>query len=180
MRALVPDLILESVFAINLDELKRRKIKGLLIDIDNTLVPWGQPNMEAAFVTWVKKAKNEGFQVCLVSNARPERTRSFAELLDIPAVGQAMKPLARAFRKGMALLGLEPGQVAVIGDQLFTDVFGGNRLGLYTILINPLSTTELGATKFMRKMERKALARMVKRGMLSAESIRLREGGRRR
>ena len=176
MKALIPDAILESVFTIDLDELQKRNIQGLLIDIDNTLVPWGQPHMEEAFVNWVQQAKDRGFRVCLVSNAREERARSFADLLDIPAVGQALKPLGRAFRRGMDLLDLGPGRVAVIGDQLFTDVFGGNRLGLYTILINPLSTTELGSTKVMRKLERKALTRMVKRGLISAESMQVRRG----
>lgn len=176
MKLLIPDAILESVFMINLDELKKLNIKGLLIDIDNTLVPWGQPKMEEAFVHWIQHAKEQSFKVCLVSNARELRTRSFAELLDIPAVGQALKPLNRAFRRGMKLLGLSPGEVAVIGDQIFTDVFGGNRLGLYTILINPLSATELGATKIMRNLERRALKRMVERGHITEDLMQVRQG----
>ena len=176
MKLLIPDAILESVFTIDLAKLKRRQLKGLLVDIDNTIVPWGQPHIEEAFVHWVQHAKEQGFKVCLVSNAKRQRTQVFADLLDIPAVGQALKPLNRAFRRGMKLLNLSPTEVAVIGDQLFTDVFGGNRLGLYTILINPLSTTELGATKIMRQLERKAFAKMVERGHIKAESMRIRQG----
>lgn len=175
MKLLIPDAILESVFTINLDELKKRNIKGLLIDIDNTLVPWGQPQIEEAFVHWIQHAKEQGFKVCLVSNAREHRTRKFAKLLDIPAVGQALKPLSRAFRRGMKLISLSPDEVAVIGDQIFTDVLGGNRLGLYTILINPLSTTELGATKIMRNLERRALKKMVERGHVTLESVQVRQ-----
>ncbi len=176
MKKFVPDLICESVFAVDLDKLKERQISGLLVDIDNTLVPWGEPQMEEAFVDWVKRALQEGFQICLVSNAKHDRAQSFADLLGIPAVGMALKPLGRAFRRGMALLGLAPNQVAVIGDQLFTDVFGGNRLGLYTILINPLSTNELDTTKLMRRIERSLLEKMVKRGMISRKHVQVRQG----
>lgn len=176
MKLLIPDAILDSVFAINLAELKQRGISGLLIDIDNTLVPWGQAEMEQAFVDWVQKAKDQGFKVCLVSNAVPQRTESFAQLLDIPAVGRAMKPLSRAFRRGMKLLGLGPKEVAVVGDQLFTDVLGGNRLGLFTILINPLSTTELGATKIMRRLERRTLRKLAESGQISKKLLKLRQG----
>ncbi|HBG01552.1 MAG TPA: YqeG family HAD IIIA-type phosphatase [Firmicutes bacterium] len=177
MKMLVPDAICESVFAIELDKLKSLGISGLLIDIDNTLVPWGEPKMQEAFVAWVKRAKQEGFRLCLVSNAIQERAQSFATLLGIPAVGRALKPLGRAFRRGAVALGLSPKEVAVVGDQLFTDVFGGNRLGIYTILINPLSERELGTTRLVRKMERKVLEKMVKQGHVSVESLQIRRGG---
>ncbi|HBN96369.1 MAG TPA: YqeG family HAD IIIA-type phosphatase, partial [Firmicutes bacterium] len=112
MKKLIPDVICESVFAIDLDKLKKRDISGLLVDIDNTLVPWGEPEMEGAFVAWVKEVKQKGFKVCLVSNAKKPRAENFATLLDIPAVGLALKPLGRAFRRGMALLNLGPREVA--------------------------------------------------------------------
>jgi len=175
MKKLIPDLICESVFAIDLDELRGRKISGLLVDIDNTLVPWGEPEMEEAFVDWVQSAKNKGFKVCLVSNAKKPRAEGFATLLDIPAVGMALKPLGRAFKRGMSLLNLGPREVAVVGDQLFTDVFGGNRLGIYTILINPLSRNELDSTKVMRRIEQRVLDKMVKKGQLSPKHARIRQ-----
>jgi HAD superfamily phosphatase (TIGR01668 family) len=176
MRKLIPDLICASVFDIDFGDLKKRKISGLLVDIDNTLVPWGEPEMEEAFIHWVRKAQKEGFAICLVSNAKRPRAQSFADLLGIPAVGLALKPLGRAFRKGMALLNLKPHEVAVVGDQLFTDVFGGNRLGIYTILINPISRNELDSTKMMRKLERRMLERMVRRGDISPQLAQIRQG----
>ena len=63
MKKLVPDVICESVFAIDLDKLKKKRILGLLVDIDNTLVPWGKPEIEEAFVAWVKRVKEEGFKI---------------------------------------------------------------------------------------------------------------------
>ena len=176
MKKFVPDLICQSVFTIDLDKLKERQISGLLVDIDNTLVPWGEPEMEEAFVAWVRQAQHRGFKICLVSNAKQNRAQSFAALLGIPAVGMALKPLGRAFRKGMVLLVLEPQQVAVIGDQLFTDVFGGNRLGLYTVLINPLSKNELESTKLMRRIEHWILEKMVRRGEISRKHVQIRQG----
>ncbi len=177
MKKLIPDAICESVFAIDLDKLKSLGIAGLLVDIDNTLVPWGESEMEEAFVAWVKRVQQEGLKICLVSNAKKDRAQSFATLLDIPAVGLALKPLRRAFRKGMALLNLAPHEVAVVGDQLFTDVLGGNRLGLHTILINPLSNKELDSTKMVRKIEHRLLEIMVRRGKISARQARMRRGG---
>ena len=177
MKLLIPDVILESVFDIDLGNLKKRGISGLLVDIDNTLVPWGEPEMEEAFVAWVRRAKNAGFKFCLVSNATEDRAQSFAALLGIPAVGRALKPLGRAFRRGLAALDLSAKEVAVVGDQLFTDVFGGNRLGMYTILINPLSTHEFGTTKIVRKLEKKTLESMVRRGEVSIESMQIRRNG---
>lgn len=176
MKFFVPDAIYPSVRDIDLKDLQRRGIAGLLIDIDNTIVPWGNPQMDQDFIRWISLAKEEGFRICLVSNALPERVQSFAELLGIPAVGRAMKPLGRAFRRGIDLLGLRRGQVAVVGDQLFTDVLGGNRMGLYTILVNPLSTAELGSTQIMRRLERKVLRMLARRGLVDKALIRMRLG----
>ena len=102
MKKFVPDLICESVFAVDLDKLKERQISGLLVDIDNTLVPWGEPQMEEAFVDWVKRALQEGFQICLVSNAKHDRAQSFADLL-YSGSRHGFKAAGRAFRRGMAL-----------------------------------------------------------------------------
>ncbi|HHW73441.1 MAG TPA: YqeG family HAD IIIA-type phosphatase [Firmicutes bacterium] len=176
MKLFVPDAVVPSVVDLDLADLKRRGIAGLLIDIDNTLVPWGNPQMDERLAEWIGRAKAAGFKICLVSNALPERSAAFAQLLDIPAVGRAMKPLSRAFRRGMDRLGLPRKQVAVVGDQLFTDVFGGNRLGLFTILVNPLSTEELGTTKVMRRLERRVLRSLARRGLINADSIKMRLG----
>ena len=175
MKILKPDLILENVFAIDLRALRARNISGLLLDIDNTLVRWKQPRMEKEFIRWIKLIQENDFKLCLVSNAMEKRVSYFAELLDIPAVGQAWKPFNSAFLRGLDLLHLEASQAAVVGDQLFTDIFGGNRLGLYTILINPLSEREFFGTKIMRKLERFVLAKMVKKGRISPEFLRIRQ-----
>lgn len=167
MRRFVPDEVLPSVLDIDLAELKRRQIRGLLIDIDNTIVRWGEWQMEPAFAQWIQEARKSGFKICLLSNAMPHRVNSFARELNVPGVSKAMKPLGRAFRRALQVVGLTAREVAVIGDQLFTDVYGGNRLGLYTILVSPLSTRELRTTRFMRRLERRFFRSMVKRGLVN-------------
>ncbi len=176
MDILLPDLVLESVFDIDLKALTRRGIAGILIDIDNTLVHWEESWMKQEFIDWIKLAEKD-FKLCLVSNSLGQRAQSFAELLGIPAVGRALKPLNRAFLQAMALVGLEPVETAVIGDQLFTDILGGNRLNLYTILVNPLSSREFVTTRFVRRLERLVLRRLVRRNKLAAHILKIRQGG---
>lgn len=178
MRLLQPDLILESVFAIDFNLLQTRGIKGLLIDLDNTIVPWEDSHMGEEFYRWVQEVKNKGFLLCLVTNALENRTTYFAEHLDIPAVGRAWKPLNRAFTRGLQELQLPPEQVGVVGDQMFTDVLGGNRLGLFTILVNPLSTQELRTTKLVRKFENLVLKKLVQQGKLTKQELKIRGGER--
>lgn len=177
MRLLKPDLILKSVLEIDLEKLKKRGIRGLLIDIDNTLIPWEQSLINEELSGWARRASREGLRLCLISNAFEQRVQTVAASLDISAVGQAWKPLNRAFLRGLDLLEAPPGQVAVVGDQLFTDVFGGNRLGMFTILINPLSKREFFTTKLVRSLERRVLQLMVKRGVICAEALQTRWGG---
>ncbi|NLJ75217.1 MAG: YqeG family HAD IIIA-type phosphatase [Firmicutes bacterium] len=176
MRLLVPDQVLGSVLDIDFEYLKEKNLLGLLVDIDNTLVRWEKSSIDPKFVQWVGEAKDEGFRVCLVSNALEKRVQFFAELLHIPAVARAWKPSQRAFLRGIHKLEMDKEQIAVVGDQLFTDVFGGNRLGLYTILINPLSSQELKTTKFMRKLEKRMIERMVRQGFLDPTAIQIRNG----
>lgn len=167
MRILSPDQLLNKVTDIDLADLKAQGIKGLLIDLDNTLVRWDSQELAEEFSEWLTKARSEGFKMCLVSNGVPRRVRHFASLMDIPAVIPAFKPLSAAFRKAIKKLELSPKEVAMIGDQVFTDVLGGNRLGIHTILIKPLSTKELKSTRLVRKLERRVLNRLVKKGYIS-------------
>lgn len=166
LRLLTPDAVSESLFAVDLDDLAARGIRGLIVDLDNTLIAYGSKTPTEEARQWVQKALDKGFKICLTSNARSGRVRFFARAFNIPGIANAAKPMRRAFRRAMRMMGTKPSETAVIGDQVFTDVLGGNRMNVHTILVNPLSTTELGATRVMRRLERKALQRMLERGML--------------
>lgn len=174
LHLLTPDVVSPSLFELSLDDLRSQGVHGLLVDLDNTLIPYKHSAVTPEAQTWVKEALGRGFGVCIASNARTARVRHFAEALGIPGIPNSAKPVGRPFRKGMRLLQTTPEQTAIIGDQLFTDVLGGNRLGLRTILVNPLSDVDLGATKVMRRLERRTWQRLLERGLLSEQDWRIR------
>ncbi|MGB4516349.1 MAG: YqeG family HAD IIIA-type phosphatase [Dethiobacteria bacterium] len=153
MRLLYPHQHLNSMYELNTDELRSLGIRGIIADMDNTLVPWNDRAVYPRLASWLARLKEEGFRLCIVSNNSRERGGQLALDLGIPAVWHAVKPRRRAFRKALQIMELTAGETAVIGDQIFTDVLGGNRLGLYTILVTPISDQEFFWTRFMRKLE---------------------------
>ena len=163
---LYPRLYLESIYYINGSNLWQLGIRGLIFDLDNTIVPWKAKNFSPQMTSWLLAMKAQGFKLSVVSNARSKRVSSLLEPLGIPAIALAGKPARRAFLLAMAAMETKTMETAVIGDQLFTDILGGNRLGLFTILVNPLSTKEFLGTKLMRNIERvflkKVFLRMAK------------------
>jgi len=159
---LTPDLYVESVLALNLEKLKERNIKGLIIDIDNTLVSWEIKYASEKTKEWLLNLEKEGFKVCLVSNNTEDRVVTFNEKLKLPAIHRASKPRTGAFRKAMKTLGTNVENTAVIGDQIFTDVLGGNRMKLFTVLVVPLEGREFWWTTFVRKIERHVLKVVLK------------------
>ena len=154
IRKLTPDLFVPSIFAISLARLGRRGIRGLIVDLDNTLVSWSEQEASSDLLTWIETAKQAGFRLCLLSNNLTLRVEHFAALFDVPGIPRAGKPGRRAFRRAMDILGTGPENTAVIGDQIFTDVFGGNRLHLYTILVRPVADREFWSTRLVRRVER--------------------------
>ncbi len=157
---LYPNLWINSIYDLETELLLERGIKGMLIDMDNTLVPWGCYVADEEVVKWVEKLKEKGFKLCMVSNSTPSKGKQLSLQLGIPGVWNAVKPRAKAFRRALAKLNIKPEETAVIGDQIFTDVLGGNCLGLFTILVPQLSNRDFAWTKIMRKLEKKVLQRM--------------------
>lgn len=150
-----PTFQAESLDSIPVEKLKRNGIKGLIIDLDNTMTPWNDLEVGPKVAEWFKKVQAAGIQACVVSNNKhKQRVAVVAEHLGIPFVFRATKPRRKAFRAGMEILGTGASDTAVIGDQLFTDILGGNRLKLYTILVLPISDREFIGTRFLRQMER--------------------------
>ena len=154
-----PDLCLDSIFDLNADHLQSLGIKGIITDMDNTLVSWSDRTVYPRLVNWLNKLKEDGFQLHIVSNNSRERGGQVAKELGLPAIWYAIKPSRRSFRKAIKRMSLKPEEVAVIGDQLFTDVLGGNRLGLYTILVTPICEKEFIWTRMIRLLERVLLGR---------------------
>jgi len=141
-------------------------IRGLIFDLDNTIIPWGSTVLPSHIAEWLKGIINSGYKVCLVSNNRQDRVESVAQALNIPYVPRAYKPAKTGFRRAVGLMCLTPAEVAVIGDQLFTDVLGGNRMGLFTIWVSPLSSREFIGTKLSRQLEKLIIYILKNKGLL--------------
>ncbi|MHB8169976.1 MAG: YqeG family HAD IIIA-type phosphatase [Thermincolia bacterium] len=154
---LYPDWHVSSIACIDLGELQCKGIKGIVFDLDNTIISWGDRDFSPTVMAWFKELKAKGFRLCILSNNTSGRVRGLARVLGIPAIPRAIKPRKKAFKKALLLLGTRPEETAVIGDQVFTDIFGGNRLGLYTILVFPMSRDEFIGTKLVRRIERLVL-----------------------
>jgi uncharacterized protein len=166
---LIPSLHVYSIYDIDFDALKRRGVKGIITDLDNTLIEWDRPNATPKLMEWFKKLKDEGLKIIIVSNNNRIRVSRFADPLGIPYIHAARKPKRTPFQDAIKLLGLAPEEMVVIGDQLFTDVLGGNRFGLYTILVVPVAQTDGLLTRFNRQLERIALSWMRRKGMITWE-----------
>ncbi len=149
-----PDFQYESLQDILVETLQEHEIKGLLLDLDNTVAPWNDNTLTKEVIDWFAMIKASGITACIVSNNRlPERVAAVADVLEILYVYKAAKPSRRAFQKGIKTLNMKPEEVAVIGDQIFTDILGGNMMGLKTILVTPIHEREFAGTKVLRFME---------------------------
>lgn len=157
-------MIVESVYEIDLNMLKKRGINNLVIDIDNTLVPYKCKLPDKKTIEWFERLKQNGFKICLISNNTERRVNEFREKIGVPGIAWAIKPRKGAFKKALKILNAKPNETALIGDQIFTDILGGKRAGLYTILVKPLSKEEFGWTRLMRRAERHFLKRIEEYG----------------
>jgi HAD superfamily phosphatase (TIGR01668 family) len=170
LKKLVPDLQVTTIYDIDLDALQKQGVKGIITDLDNTLVAAEYPMATPELIQWLDKLQERGFKVVVVSNNNRTRVSKFADPLNVPYIHRAKKPTNVSFKKALKLLGLNRHEVVVIGDQMFTDVLGGNRMGLYTILVTPIAMGEEGLfTKINRGMERIALRWMRKKGWMAWE-----------
>lgn len=149
-----PSAYVPSLDSIDPQDLLRQNIKGLIIDLDNTMTPWNDLEVGPKVADWFKRLAEFGVRSCVVSNNDEQRVAVVANALGIPFIHKASKPKRRSFYRAMQIMNTARENTAVIGDQLFTDVLGGNRLGLYTILVVPISDREWIGTKFMRFLER--------------------------
>ncbi len=161
---LYPDMFISSLFHLEPELLLQRGIKNILFDLDNTIVPRDKPKFEQAVEEWLNNLLNLGFRVAIVSNNSPQRVNSLAGPLNVPAVNRAIKPMKKAFKTGITILNAAPENTAVLGDQIFTDILGGNRLGLFTILVVPLEGKEFWATSLLnRRLERLVIKKIERR-----------------
>lgn len=157
LKLLVPCMMVNTLYDIKFTELKQHGIRGIAFDIDNTIIPWNSPDICPEVLAWLNDLAVQDFKLCFVSNNGQRRVRKLAEQCGVPFVARALKPSRSGFRQAAQTMGLRPEAVAVVGDQLFTDILGGNRLGMVTIWVKPLTTKEFIGTKVTRQLEKLAI-----------------------
>lgn len=158
---LTPKEIVRDIYEINFAALKKKRIKALILDIDDTLIPREVNDIYPKLFEWVVNRKEEGFKLCLSSNSRhPLRVKYFGETLGIPYLHLSFKPLPIAFRRSLNILQTKPEETAMIGDQLFMDILGANFLNIYSIFINHKKEESILIRQWMRQAEQWVLARL--------------------
>lgn len=140
-RCFFPDEYRDSTYEIDFDRLYKEGYRGLLFDIDNTLVSHGAPADARAKALFVH-LKELGFKCCFLSNNQIERVSSFNDVIGEQFIENAHKPSVRNYRKAMKMLGTDTSNTIFIGDQLFTDIYGAKRAGIRNILVKPIHPKE--------------------------------------
>lgn len=134
---LKPTIVLNSVLEITEELLNTYRIQGLILDLDNTLTTHGNPKPADGVLEWIARMKHCGISMMIVSNNRDERVRPFAEILGLEYVSNGKKPLTVGFNKARQRMGLSYDDIAIVGDQLFTDMLGANIRKIKTIFVFP-------------------------------------------
>ena len=146
-------MYVDNLLDVPLEELAAAGLRAFIFDLDNTITEWNSQELRTEVEEWFKLLREQGFKACILSNNGARRILKISQRLGIPFIHRARKPMRASFLQAVALMGVTPSETAVIGDQIFTDVLGGNRAGLYTILVKPLDRREFYGTKISRAME---------------------------
>jgi len=150
---LYPDIYLKSVREITFEMLQERNIKGLILDVDNTLIDYYK-NMPEGVQEWCNELQNKGIKFCIASNSnKKEKVKGVSEKLGIPYIYFAKKPLKLGLTKARNIMQLKKEEVAVVGDQIFTDVLGANRCKMTSILVDPIKEKDIFITIIKRPLE---------------------------
>ncbi len=147
--------------------LEREGVKAIILDLDNTLLPWDANTPSAENVSWVEKVKEAGIRVVLLSNNGGERLHNISENLGVVAIGWGTKPFSRGFKRALRFLKVQShGEVLVIGDQLVTDVFGAKKMNFKAMWVESLSRKEFVFTRVTRKLESILIKQLTKKGIM--------------
>ena len=148
-----PDRYIASTYVIDFEKLYEEGVRGLIFDIDNTLVPHGAPADKRA-ITLFERLKAIGFKCCLISNNQEPRVAMFNEPIQVDYVYDAHKPSTKNYKKAMEIMHTDTSNTIFIGDQLFTDVWGAKRAGIRNILVKPIHPKEEIQIVLKRSLEK--------------------------
>lgn len=165
MNYFYPDIYQKSIYTINYNKLLENGIKCLLFDLDNTCVPYIESKPNKKLKNHFDELKDMGFKVIIFSNSGRKRLEPFKKELNVDCSSNCKKPFKSKFIKLLDTYNYKLSEVAIIGDQLITDIYGGNKIGITTILVNPISKNEMVFTKINRFIEKKKINKMIKQGI---------------
>lgn len=165
MEYYVPDVYQESIFKVNYKKLYTTGIRLLLFDLDNTIAPYSHKDVDDQAIRLFSMLKKNGMTPVLFSNSPKRRVEGFAKKLDIDYVSSARKPLSKKYLETMKKHKFKVTETAIIGDQLLTDIKGGNKVGMITVLVNPVSNEDPIWTKFARMREKSLKSKMRDMGL---------------
>ena len=161
-KLIYPNLYLEKVEKITIDLLNDNNIKALILDVDNTLIDYYK-NLSDDKIKWSNKLKEYGIKIYILSNtSKKEKVEKVANALDVPYKMFAKKPSRKGFFEVKKILNIDLKNIAVVGDQIFTDVIGGNRCNMFTILVDPVDKKDLWYTAWKRPIENKFKKKLIK------------------
>ena len=156
MSILYPKVYLKKVEDIDIEILIKNKIKLIILDVDNTLIDYYR-NLSEEIINWAKKMKGQGIKLYILSNTNDKnKVKEVADKLEVEYKNFALKPLKIGFKYVQRKFEIKPENIAVVGDQIFTDVVGGNRAKMFTILVDPIDKNkDYWYTAWKRPIERK-------------------------
>lgn len=165
MKKLIPNMYQESIYTINYEKLKKNKIKCLLFDLDNTCVGYHEKNPNKELKELFTRLTKMGFKVIIFSNSTPKRLAPFS-ILNVILHPSSRKPFSKNFAKILKQYHYQKKEVCIIGDQLFTDILGGNKVGIQTCLVNPLTNNDFIFTKIFRATEQLVFKKLAEKNIL--------------
>lgn len=160
-----PNIYLSNVQEITIGFLIKNKIKALILDVDNTLIDYDK-NLSEEIITWSRELQGQGIKMYILSNTNKKpKVEKVANALEIGYEMFARKPSKKGFKKIKKILNLNEKNIAVVGDQIFTDIIGGNRCNMFTILVDPVDKKDFWYTAWKRPIEN-ILKKRLKKGEL--------------
>lgn len=149
-----PKEVKDSIYDITPAEVLSRGLKAVVCDLDDTLLPYNDPAVPCALTDWIKSLSDAGIEVMILSNGKTKRITPICRGLGVPFETMACKPFPFGFFKVKRRLGLKGREILCVGDQVFTDVVGGNLTGMFTVLVTPLALKPSKLERFKRRLEK--------------------------
>ena len=167
MEKYIPDMYQKSIYTVDYQKLIDRGVKCILFDLDNTLVPYHIKHANEKIGELFHTLREKGIKVVIFSNSPKKRLNVFKEELAVDCFAGARKPSKKGFESILNTYKYSISEVAIVGDQLLTDIVGGNKVGITTVLVNPVSTKDPYWTKPNRFFEKKIMKKLRNRNLFS-------------